>query len=383
MSTTQKTTPNTTQNDSSGGVSRRQVLGGAAGIAAAAAASKALAAVSTTPENLPRVRQKLVPPPFAPEHSQIAEGGPKIIEVEMTCRELTAVIDPENGVQANVMTFNGVVPGPLIICHEGDYIEITLKNPEDSLFEHNIDFHASTGAMGGGELTKVQPGEQTVLRWKAVKPGTFVYHCAPGGIMVPFHVVSGMNGAVMVLPRDGLKGRRGEPVRYDRVYYIGEQDFYLPKDKNGEYKKFEDAADAMAETLDVMRGLIPSHIVFNGAVGALTGDNAMKAKVGETVLVVHAQANRDSRPHLIGGHGDYIWEMSFADPPAEGNETWFVRGGSAMAWAYKFRQPGLYAYLNHNLIEAFMLGAAAHFTVEGEWDDDLMKQVQAPTPMAG
>ena len=48
---------------------------------------------------------------------------------------------------------------------------------------------------------------------------------------------------------------------------------------------------------------------------------------------------------------------------------------------YEFRQPGLYAYLNHNLIEAFLLGAAAHVKVEGTWDDDLMKQVRSPGPI--
>jgi nitrite reductase (NO-forming) len=45
---------------------------------------------------------------------------------------------------------------------------------------------------------------------------------------------------------------------------------------------------------------------------------------------------------------------------------------------YEFKQPGLYAYLNHNLIEAFSFGAAAHVMVEGEWNDDLMKQVSKP-----
>ena len=39
-------------------------------------------------------------------------------------------------------------------------------------------------------------------------------------------------------------------------------------------------------------------------------------------------------------------------------ETWFVPGGSAAAMLYQFRQPGLYVYLNHNLIEAMLLGAA-------------------------
>ncbi|NKF34485.1 nitrite reductase, copper-containing, partial [Pseudomonas sp. BGM005] len=42
-------------------------------------------------------------------------------------------------------------------------------------------------------------------------------------------------------------------------------------------------------------------------------------------------------------------------------------------------QPGIYAYVNHNLIEAFELGAAAHFKVTGEWDNDLMTSVRAPS----
>ena len=48
---------------------------------------------------------------------------------------------------------------------------------------------------------------------------------------------------------------------------------------------------------------------------------------------------------------------------------------------YTFKQPGLYAYLNHNLIEALLLGAAAHINVEGEWNDDLMLQVSEPGPI--
>jgi nitrite reductase (NO-forming) len=59
-------------------------------------------------------------------------------------------------------------------------------------------------------------------------------------------------------------------------------------------------------------------------------------------------------------------------------ETWFIRGGSAGAALYTFRQPGIYVYLTHNLIEAVELGATAHFKVEGAWNDDLMKQVKPP-----
>ncbi len=329
--------------------------------------------------SLPRVRQKLVAPPFAPEHDQVAKGGPKIVEVEMTIVEKKVEID-HDGTTIWAFTYEGTVPGPLIVCHQGDYIELTLKSDPNNELEHNIDLHASTGALGGAGLTYVQPGEQVVLRFRAIKAGTFTYHCAPGGVMIPYHVVHGMNGAVMVLPRDGLKDKAGDPIRYDRVYYIGEQDYYIPKDDFGAYKHYDFALEDFTDSLEAMRKLIPTHVVFNGAEGALAGENAMTAKVGETVMFIHNQANRDSRPHLIGGHGDYVWETgAFNDDPATGIETWFIRGGSAGAAIYTFKQPGIYAYVTHNLIEAVLLGAVGHVKVEGEWDDALMTQVSKPT----
>ena len=332
---------------------------------------------------LARVKQQLVAPPFLPDHDQVAKGDPKIVEVELVIEEKKIVIDSD-GTEIWAFSYNGSIPGPMIVVHEGDYVELTLKNLPTNMMEHNIDFHASTGALGGGALTKVLPGEQTTLRWKAVKQGVFVYHCAPGDVMIPYHVVHGMNGAVMVLPRDGIKDGKGNLLKYDLAYFIGEQDFYIPRDKSGAYKKYDTAGEDLSDSLDVMRTLTPSHVVFNGKAGALTGEHALTAKVGDNVLFIHAQANRDSRPHLIGGHGDYVWDTgSFADAPATGLETWFIRGGSAGAMMYKFRQPGIYAYVNHNLIEAVMLGATAHIKVDGEWNDDLMKQIAKPGPITG
>lgn len=320
-------------------------------------------------------------PPYAPKFDQVAEGGPKVVEVTMTIKEMRWEVD-DTGAETWALTFDGSVPGPLIVCHEGDYVELTLINPEDSTMEHNIDFHASTGALGGAGLTHVLPGEQTKLRWKAVKPGVFIYHCAPGGQMIPYHVVHGMNGAVMVLPRDGLKDKDGSLLSYDDVFYIGEQDFYIPKDENGDWKVYDGPGENFEDVLPLMRTLTPTHVVFNGKVGAITGENALKSAVGRTALFIHAQSNRDSRPHLIGGHGDYVWEAgSFGDDPATGLETWFIRGGSAGAALYTFRQPGVYVYLNHNLIEAVELGAASHVVVEGDWDDDLMAQIEEPGPI--
>jgi nitrite reductase (NO-forming) len=335
-------------------------------------------AMAVDEPNLPRQHVDLVAPPFVHEHEQATKAGPKIMEFTLKIEEKKVVID-DQGTTFQAMTFNGSMPGPLMVVHEGDYVEVTLVNPATNTMPHNIDFHAATGALGGGALTLINPGEQVMLRWKATRTGTFVYHCAPGGPMIPWHVVSGMNGAVMVLPRDGLNDGKGHPLHYDRIFYIGEQDMYVPKDEKGKFKSYDSPAKSYTDTMEVMRKLIPTHVVFNGKVGALTGKNALTANVGDTVLIVHSQANRDSRPHMIGGHGDYVWETGkFSNPPETGLETWFIRGGSAGVAMYTFLQPGIYAYVTHNLIEAAMLGATAHFKVEGKWNDDLMTQVKAP-----
>ncbi|MGB6969489.1 MAG: copper-containing nitrite reductase [Methyloceanibacter sp.] len=370
---------------------RRTALMGAAIAAVAAIAATAPPAFAEAPaaltseaaESAPLQRQKidLVAPPFVHPHEQATKEPPKIIEITLVIEEKEVVVD-DAGTTLQAMTYNGSIPGPLIVVHVDDYVELTLVNPGINTLQHNIDFHAATGALGGGELTLINPGEEVVLRWKATRPGVFVYHCAPGGPMIPWHVVSGMSGAIMVLPREGLTDGNGKPLHYDRVYYVGENDLYIPRDEKGNFKSYGSPLEGFGDTIEVMRKLIPSHVVFNGKVGALTGENALTAKVGETVLIVHSQPNRDTRPHLIGGHGDYVWETGkFSNAPETNLETWFIRGGSAGAALYTFLQPGLYAYLNHNLIEAVLLGAAAHFQVEGEWNDDLMRQVKAPAPM--
>ena len=85
------------------------------------------AAVDTVDiSTLPRVKQKLVAPPFLPEHEQVATGGPKIVEVTLDIEEKKMVLD-EEGTEVWAFTYNGSVPGPMIVVHEGDYVELTLR----------------------------------------------------------------------------------------------------------------------------------------------------------------------------------------------------------------------------------------------------------------
>lgn len=232
-------------------LTRRAALKGAALIASApfivntaSADSESMDTSGAKPVDLSaltRVKQKLAVPPMVHEHEQVASSGPKIVEFEMTIIEKEIEVDDDVFMQG--MTFEGSIPGPMMVVHQDDYLELTLINPEENELQHNIDFHASTGALGGGGLTLINPGEKVTLRFRATRPGTFIYHCAPGGPMIPWHVVSGMVGAIMVLPRDGLRDQNDKPISYDKVYYVGENDFYIPKDENGEYKRYESAGD--------------------------------------------------------------------------------------------------------------------------------------------
>src|SRR6516164_8087943 len=133
--------------------------------AAVVALMVATPALANEPK-LPRQRVDLVAPPFVHAHEQATKQGPKIMEFRLTIEEKEVVID-DQGTTFQAMTFNGSMPGPLMVVHEGDYVEVTLVNPETNSMPHNIDFHSATGALGGGALTLINPGEQVVLRWKA------------------------------------------------------------------------------------------------------------------------------------------------------------------------------------------------------------------------
>lgn len=331
-------------------------------------------------DQLQHIAEQLVAPPMLPTFAQVDKGGPKVIDVTLVAEEKKIEVAPGDSIWA--FTYNGTVPGPIIVAHQNDFIELTLKNPATNTQTHNIDFHAATGAMGGGDFTLVNPGQEVKLRFKCTKAGVFVYHCAPGGAMVPIHVTAGMNGAIMVLPREGLKDENGDLVKFDRAYYIAEQDFYLPKGKDGKTINFATVQESMQALGESIKTLKPTNIVFNGKEGALTGKNALTAKVGEKLLFITSQANRDTRFHLIGGHGDLYWPGGkFNNKPYTDFETWSVPAGSAAAVIYQFREPGTYAFLNHNLIEAFDYGAIAQVKVSGTWDSTYMKQVEKPSPI--
>lgn len=75
----------------------------------------------------------------------------------------------------------------------------------------------------------------------------------------------------------------------------------------------------------------PSYVVTNGKVGALTGDKALQARVGETVPFFYGQVNDESWIHIIGGHFDQVYSRGSFHPDSDredGVETTVVPAGS-------------------------------------------------------
>ena len=271
-------------------------------------------------------------------HEQATKAGPKIIEFRMAIVEKEVVID-DAGTKFQAMTFNGSMPGPMMVVHEGDYVELTLVNPETNTMPHNIDFHSATGALGGGALTLSIPASRSCCAGRRRAPACSSI-TARRKAMIPWHVVSGMHGTVMVLPRDGLKDGNGKALRYDRVYLHRRARPLCAEGREGQVQDLRNARRILRRHHrgDAQADPDPRGVQRQGR--RADRQERDDSKVGETVMIVHSQANRDTRPHLIGGHGDYVWETGkFANPPEKDLETWFIRGGSAGAALYTFRSP--------------------------------------------
>jgi hypothetical protein len=70
----------------------------------------------------------------------------------------------------------------------------------------------------------------------------------------------------MVLPRTGLADGAGHPLHYDRIYYVGENDFYAPRDASGKFKSYDSVAEAFPDTeeCDAQAGSDPCGIRGQG-----------------------------------------------------------------------------------------------------------------------
>ncbi|WP_347175007.1 copper-containing nitrite reductase [Polaribacter uvawellassae] len=292
------------------------------------------------------MKADLTSPPFVP--APVGDRPAKKLIVNMEIIE--EVGEMANGVSYVYWTFGGSVPGSFIRTRVGDEVEFTLSNHPDNKLPHNIDLHAVTGPGGGAESSFVAPGHEKTFSFKTLNPGLYVYHCATAP--VGMHIANGMYGLILVEPEGGLP-----PV--DKEYYVMQGDFYT-SGKNGErgLQAF-DMQKAIDENAD--------YVVFNGKVGALTGDNAITANVGETVrlYVGNGGPNLTSSFHVIGEIFDNV-HVEGGDLINKNVQTTSIPAGGAAIVDFKVDVPGTLILVDHAIFRAFNKGALGMLKVTGE-----------------
>jgi nitrite reductase (NO-forming) len=282
----------------------------------------------------------LVPPPIDRKH-------PAKVVVRL---EVTEVVMPmADGVDYTFWTYGGSVPGSFIRVRQDDEVEFHLMNHPDSKNPHNIDLHAVTGQGGGAAATFTAPGRETVFNFKATNPGLYVYHCATAP--VGMHIANGMYGLILVEPKEGLP-------KVDKEYYVMQGDFYT----KGEFGAAGLQPFDMSKALDEK----PTYVVFNGSVGALTGDNSLTAKVGETVrlFVGNGGPNLVSSFHVIGEIFDRVYPEGGFNVNTNVQTTLVPAGGSAIT-EFKVDVPGTLILVDHSIFRTFNKGALGMLKVEG------------------
>jgi nitrite reductase (NO-forming) len=111
----------------------------------------------------------------------------------------------------------------------------------------------------------------------------------------------------------------------------------------------------------------PSYVVFNGSVGSLVGDNALRAKVGERIrlFVGNGGPNLTTSFHVIGEIFDTVYQEGGTTATQHNVQTTLIpAGGSAMV-EFKVDVPGTFILVDHSLFRAFNKGALGMLKVDG------------------
>jgi nitrite reductase (NO-forming) len=300
-----------------------------------------------------------LPPPLNRAKSQL-------VSVNLYTEELVAEIMPE--VSYQYWTYNGKVPGPFIRARAGDQVEIHLMHGKPGATHeghsehtaaqhaaaghsaHSIDLHAVVGPGGGAPSMQVGQGEEKSFRFNATHPGIYVYHCASPH--VPTHIANGMYGMILIEPPEGL-------AKVDREFYVMQGEFYT----DGKY------GDKGFQSLNKEKLLAehPEYFLFNGRVNALTGDRALKAKVGEKIrLFVGIGSHIAANFHIIGAIFDKLYlEGAIMSPPLKNVQTTQIAPGSAVMVEFTIDVPGKYLLVDHSLTRAIDKGALAELIIDG------------------
>jgi len=263
-----------------------------------------------------------------------------------------------NGVMYDGFRTSGSIPGPTIRVTEGDIVEMRVENTGS--MPHGASIHAAY-TQTSKYLADIAPGETKSVIFRAVYPGVFMYHCAPGGHAIPMHVMFGQYGMMVVEPRDQqykLEEELGHGP--DLEMFVLQNEFYTS------------GKDAVEENA--------RYVTFNGEIFRYVND-PITAKPGDYVRLyfLNVGPNLLSTLHFVGIIWDYVYWQGHPEARMPGGQT--VTAGPSDSWVIEFRVPpdeGAFTMLSH-AVGSTSTGAIGLLVADP--DADTPKTVLADGPM--
>jgi nitrite reductase (NO-forming) len=261
------------------------------------------------------------------------------LEIHWRAREAPIRISSDTVIAG--WTFEGDIPGPIVHCRVGDTVAFTLTN--EAAVPHSMDFHAAQ-VNPKVAFRSVPRGQSVQFEFKPKYAGAFMYHCGTSPVLM--HIGSGMYGAIIVSPREGLPSAR--------EFVLVQSEFYL-----------NDGPSIRASDYQKMLSTLPDFVTFNGRPNQYV-DAPIRVKVGDRVRfwVVNAGPTHPCNFHVVGEQFDTVYLGAPPLTPLHGVQTWDVPPGGGMCFELLCDVPGEFPFVNHGFGHG-QKGAIGFLEVQG------------------
>jgi hypothetical protein len=132
----------------------------------------------------------------------------------------------------------------------------------------------------------------------------------------------------------------------------------------------------------------PRYVVFNGRVGALTGDGTLKMKLGERArfYMIDEGPALDSNFHPIGSQWDLVYPEAATHPAnrvIRGSQSTLVVAGGGTVVELQSYVPQTVLIVDHAIERTFYKGALGKLTIEGPDQPEIFSVPRPASPTEG